>query len=275
MADKYGIPEGGNNGAWGVKYYQGNQHQLNWKETVASVALGGWPEHLWAEAAAVVGAESSRKPFIYNTYKKGHFGLFQISRSAHADFFKPNGNGINWISPEANAKEGYRIYKSQGWGAWEAHSKGMHLAFLAQAKVAVSQVKAKGTQEMQLRSHYTDATAKAVEKIVAGDSDAGRPGGVLDSITGSVGDAVDAVGDATGIGAAVDVLESAWEALTTPAFWMRIAYGTAGVGLVLGGLFLIVRNSPAGKAAVSTAGKVASVVPAGRAVTAVKGAAGK
>ena len=67
MADKYGIPPGGNNGAWGVKYWKGIHYSLPWKELMACIALAGWPRELWGMAGAVAAAESSRNPFIYNT----------------------------------------------------------------------------------------------------------------------------------------------------------------------------------------------------------------
>ena len=54
---------------------------------------------------------------------------------------------------------------------------------------------------------------------------------------------------------------------------MRVAYGATGIALVVGGLFLIVRNTPAGKAAGKAAGAVANVTPVGRAASVAKGAA--
>ena len=42
MADKYGIPEGGNNGgAWTAYRWAKIDWQLSWEEMIASVALGG------------------------------------------------------------------------------------------------------------------------------------------------------------------------------------------------------------------------------------------
>ncbi|MFJ2307657.1 hypothetical protein [Streptomyces sp. NPDC087787] len=244
--DKYGIPKGGNPGpAWSVKWYANNKFQLPWNELVVYIALAGWPEKLWAEAAATSAAESSRQPFIYNTYKRGHFGLFQISRSAHADFFAPHGDGLKWVDGQLNASEGYRIYQAQGWGAWQAHTTGAYLAFLPQAKAAVAQVKRKGTTEAQLRAQFGKKGGDEMIKVIAFDPDSGRPGGVVDSITGSIGDAAGAVADATGLDAVGNFLSDAWEAVTKPSFWMRLGYGVLGVGLVGGGLMLILREQPA------------------------------
>lgn len=271
MPDKYGIPEGGNNGAWSAKNWAGISHTLSWKEMIATVALGGWPESKWAEAAATASAESGRNPFIYNTYRLGHFGLFQISRSAHPQFFAPSGHGMAWVVPPENAKEGYRIYKAQGWGAWEAHSKGLHLAFLAQARAAVAAVKAGGTGAAYWQSLYTTKTRELIFKAAA----AGNPGAINEAIggalfpgieAGAVGtaDMVQASGDAVAgaVGDMAQVVSGVWESLTTPAFWMRVGYGALGVVLVAGGLFLIVRTTPAAAAA----GKAVSAVPVARAV---------
>jgi hypothetical protein len=106
--------------------------------------------------------------------------------------------------------------------------------------------------------------------VLKGDPTAGYPGSVGETIADSAGDAASAVADATGLGAVGDVLGGAWEAVTNPSTWMRIGYGALGIVLVAGGLFLIVRNSPTVQ---KTADAVASAVPAGRALKAVKGAA--
>jgi hypothetical protein len=223
----------------------------------------------------VVGAESGRNPFIYNTYKKGHFGLFQISRSAHPQFFAPGGDGMKWIVPELNAREGYRIYQAQGWRAWEAHSKGLHLAYLAQATAASSALRQKlqrhaGDKKEFLTSLMRQETAWKLLGA-AGVSEADIAGvanqGLADAIAGGAHAAADAT---VGIGSSVadtmgdmaQVVTGAWTALTTPAFWMRVGYGALGVVLIAGGLLLIVRDRPAVQ---KTAKKIASVVPGGAA----------
>lgn len=257
--DKYGIPPGGNDGLWTAHKWAGLNYQLTWEEVIASVALGGWPKAKWAEAAATAASESSRNPFIYNTYKRGHFGLFQISRSAHAQFFAPNGDGMNWVNPAENAAEGYRIYQSQGWGAWQAHTSGAYVANLGQAKLAVAAFDQKaagrsGTAywqslyRMQTRQNILTAAAYggALNDVVGG----AVGGAIGDGAAGAAGGTVAAGGAvADTVGSMAQVVTGAWEALTTPALWMRLGYGTLGVVLVAGGLFLMVRNT-----AVQTAG---------------------
>jgi hypothetical protein len=276
--DKYGIPSGGNNGAWAAHSW-GSSYQLTWAETIACVALGGWPESKWAEAAATAASESGRNPFIYNTYKKGHFGLFQISRSAHADFFAPGGEGMDWVAPWANSAEGYKVYQSQGWGAWEAHTNGTWLANYAQAKTAVAAYKKKAGSGMDRSYHekvFRMATRQAVvdrlNKGGAFNSTAADAltAGIEAGAEGTAGGVVDSgAAVASSVGDMAQVVTGAWTALTTPAFWMRVAYGATGVVLVAGGLFLIVRSRPAVQ---KTASAVASVVPAGAALKAAKGA---
>lgn len=275
--DKYGIPAEGNTGAWAAHSW-GKPYQLSWEETIASVALGGWPQDKWAEAAATAASESGRNPFIYNTFKKGHFGLFQISRSAHADFFAPSGEGMDWVTPWANSVEGYKVYKAQGWGAWEAHTNGTWLANYAQAKTAVAAYKKKAGGNLTTAYHqkvYRMKTRQAVvDALAAGGAfnavaaDA-ITGGVAAGAAGAAGGVVDAgAATAASINDTFGWLPDLWTAITTPALWMRLGYGGLGVVLVAGGLFMILRERPAVKKAAST---VAGMVPEGAALKSVKG----
>lgn len=264
--DIYGIPAGGTSGAYSIRKWKGLNWALTWEEMIATVALGGWPHAKWAEAAATAASESSRNPFIYNTYKKGHFGLFQISRSAHPEFFTGT-NSSAWVVPPDNAAKGYEIYQSEGWGAWEAHTSGTYLANLAQAKAAVIAFdkKAAGrTGKTYWESLYRNDTKLKVLGAslaispqaladVAGGAVAGGIGGGAEGAAGGVV----AAGDATvsAVGQMGQVVTGLWTALTTPAFWMRVAYGVTGIALVGGGLFLMVRNTSAGQAAGQTVTK--------------------
>lgn len=269
--DKYGIPRAGNPGLYTAKSW-GKPYTLTWEETIACVALGGWPQDKWAEAAATAASESSRNPFIYNTYKHGHFGLFQISREAHAEYFAPQGDGMDWVTPWSNAAEGYKIFQSQGWGAWEAHTNGTWLANYAQAKTAVAAYKKKAGANLNTKFHqdvFRMSTREAVVNAlaaggafsgIAGEAIAGGVGAAADATAGAVVDSGAAV--ASSVGDMAQVVTGAWTALTTPAFWMRVGYGALGVVLVAGGLLLVARNTPAVKSAVAG---LKSVTPAGAA----------
>ncbi|NUR38811.1 MAG: hypothetical protein HOV73_01825 [Streptomyces sp.] len=239
MADKYGIPQGGDPYPGKVKYLGNNKRRLTVKEIYA-VCKETWPQGKAELATAVCLAESGGSPFIYNTYKQGHFGLFQISRSAWPEFFA--GGSDAWADPKQNSAKAVEIYKKQGWGAWQG---------------------------------YTDGGWKKYQEDVAGVAlrwDGKPMKGLLDDIQtlglGTVlGNAYDAASDAASTVAdktasGLDALGDVWEAITTPALWMRIGYGVLGIGLVAGGLFLVVSNSSAGRGAASAA---ASVTPIGRA----------
>jgi hypothetical protein len=249
--DKYGIPPGGNSGAWAAHSW-GAPYTLTWDEMIAVVALSGWPQNLWAEAAATSAAESGRNPFVYNTYKKGHFGLFQVSRDAWPEFFAPNGEGMAWINPAENAKKGYAIYKAQGWGAWQAHSEGAHLAYLGQATAAAKKIAAHGGGTAYLQSLIRPQTGDEIIKRAL----ASNPGAVNQIIGDAIAPGIQAGAEATAqatvdsgsavassVGDMATVVRDLWQALTTPALWMRVGYGVAGVVLVAGGLFLMVRTT--------------------------------
>jgi hypothetical protein len=247
VADKYGIPEGGDPYPGKVKYYQDKKYKLEDIGIAVACAEAGWPEDKIAEAVSVAIAESGGQAFVYNTFKKGHFGLFQISRSAWPDFFK--GDSEDWTIPTRNAQQAYQIYRQQGWRAWEAS----RLANLARGKKAAADLKKLSPDK---RAEY----AKQVGKIMEGPAGALEEGGINDLLPDPL-EGIEAIGG---------VLSDAYQAITNPAFWMRLAYGLTGAVLIAGGLFLIVRNTPAGQAA----GKVAGAVPAGRIVKAVKKGSG-
>lgn len=282
--DKYGIPPGGNNGPFIAKKWKGITYTLPWQELMACIALAGWPQDKWGMAGAVAAAESSRNPFIYNTYKKGHFGLFQISRAAWPAFFdESKDGGMDWVSPIANAQQGYAIYKKQGWGAWEGKTNGGYLAFFPQAMTAAADLQRKtglhgGDEKGYWNSLVSQKTFSLILKALdvsgadiaaVGTAGLGEAiGGAADATASGVVDSGAAV--ASAVNDTFGFLPDLWKALTTPALWMRVGYGTLGVILVGGGLFLIVRQRPAVQAAAKT---VASAVPGGAALKAVKGGA--
>lgn len=222
MADKYGIPEGGDPYPGKVKYLADNKRRLTVRE-VYEVTKKTWPKGKQELAAAVALAESNGSPFIYNTYKQGHFGLFQISRSAHPDFFA--GGSDAWADPIKNSQQAYEIYKRQGWGAWE------------------------GFTNKRWEKYKNDVAGAALDDLRGRPLGPGLLGDIQeDGISAVLGGAYDAISDAaetvaekTNVG--LDVLTDAYEALTKPAFWMRVGYGALGLALIAGGLFLVVRNT--------------------------------
>lgn len=247
MADKYGIPAGGDPYPGKIKYWKGDKRRLSAAEILEVVKRAGWPENKQDLATAVALAESvGGAPFVYNTYKAGHFGLFQISRSAHGAFFA--GDSEQWADPVANAKEALRIYKAQGWGAWQAYTNGNWKDY----RNEVARV-------------MLDAGSVWRGGGLLGDL-LKDPAGTVAGAAGAVAETVEGVADSV----VPDVLSDAWEALTKPAFWMRLAYGLTGMVLVAGGLFLIVRSTPAAQAAAGAVKSAASATPVGRAASVTK-----
>lgn len=283
--DKYGIPPGGNNGVYGVHKWAGIDYTLPWQELMGAIAWGGWPQKDWATAGAVAAAESSRNPFIYNTYKMGHFGLFQISRSAWPDFFAAsNANGgMGWCAPNLNAQYGYKIFQQQGWKAWSSYTNGSYLAYLPAAKAAANHLVATtgvhGGDEKgywaSLASQKTITLYLKAVGVTAADIAGVATSGIGTAITGAANATADATvssgGDvASSVNAQFGWLPDLWTELTTPALWMRVGYGALGIILVAGGLFMIVKNRPVVQKAASAA---MNVVPGGKVAAAVKGAA--
>lgn len=242
MADKYGIPEGGDPYPGKVKYLAGNKRKLTARELLQVMKDAGWPEESRTLAAAVAFAESGGSPFIYNTHKEGHFGLFQISRSAWPEFFA--GGSDQWADPVANAKKALEIKKKQNWKAWEGFTNGNY-------KKYNDEVAGAALDELRGRPFggglLGDIKEKGLKAVLGSAYNA-----ITDAAAGAVEDTVSGVADATGL----DVLSDVWESLTTPAFWMRVAYGVTGVALIAGGLFLIVKNTAVNQ----TVGQVAKAV---------------
>lgn len=269
--DKYGIEQpGGNKGVWTAKKWKGQDYKLTWSETMAILALAGWPRDKWGMAGAVMSAESGRNPFIYNTYRQGHFGIFQISRSAWPDFFAPNGEGMRWVAPWENAAVAYQIYKKQGWGAWEAHTNGTYLAYYPQAMEAAANMGRKlavhpNDEKGFLRSQIREKTVLAVIGAAGGDVRPIAGEAIAEGIAGAANATAEGVLDAGGAvqSTIADMaITDIWRALTTPALWMRLAYGVTGIALVVGGLYLIVQQTPVMKKSKSLA---MAVIPGGKA----------
>lgn len=270
--DKYGIPPGGTKGPWRVRYWKGIHYSLPWQELMASLALAGWPQDLWGMAGAVCAGESSRNPFVYNTMKRGHFGLFQISRSAWPDFFKTkDGTDMAWVSPIMNARQAYTIYRQQGWGAWEAKTNGSYLAYYPAAYEAAAHLirmtqQHGGDEKGYWNSLISNKTKNLLLKAVdVTPEDLAQVG--VDGLGEAIGDAASGVAQGTvdsgsavasSVGEMAQVVTGLWTALTTPALWMRLGYGVLGAGLVAGGLFLIVRQQPVVQKTVRAATAVAT-----------------
>jgi hypothetical protein len=246
--------------------YEGKPKQLTWEQTIASLALGGWPESLWVKAAAVIDAESARMINIYNTYLEGHWGLMQIGKKQHPGLFK---SPLVWMVPYLNTQEGYRIYKAQGWNAWEAHSNGRYTGGILQATAAHASVKArKNASKLPAAEFYNSLYGKDAQgyiNLMAGSAMAG----VNKSIGDSLGAGGEALGDAivdSGAAAAqaaqnqagaitggMQLMLGAAKVLTNPDNWIRAAQVLVGAALLIGGIGIVakpmIKAAPTAKAA--------------------------
>lgn len=247
--------------------------KLTYKEVVAALAIAGWPEREWATAAAVIAAESDRVTNIYNTYLEGHYGLMQIGKKQHPDFFK--NSAAPWWSPADNAKYGLKLRRSQGWGAWEAYTNGRYTGYLLQAKEAVHSVVLARNANRARSQPLSDR--KFYESLFSDKLKAGiamlMTSNVADAIAGGAegtGDAIEASGEAVTAAAQQIQSNAIFGAITTvigaakwianPDSWIRVGQVILGGGMLLAGVAIVAR--PATRQAAS-------------AVSSVKKAAGK
>lgn len=274
-----------------VKYLGGKAVTISMTQMVAACALAGWPQAQWAKAAAVASAESSRVLNVYNDVSGGHFGVFQIGKTSHPDYFSSLSNANGWVDPQGNAAYAYQLYQSQGWSPWVAETTGAFAAFLAQATIAAGSVAAQiksgkpvtntgipggvtGSQAVlasyMLQPGSANVTAQVVALQLNEDVNAAAAG--IAGASGDVGTAGVQV-----LGTAVDSLQSGalgfLGELMNPATWARVAYVIGGGALALVGLYVLAK--PAVDGAAGGIAKVATgATPVGRAVKAVKGRMG-
>lgn len=193
-------------------------------------------------AVAVALAESSGNERARNTRRGADArGIWQVNvaRDAHPDLAS-----LNLYDPAVNARAAYGIWKSGGWGPWEAHTSNAYLFYMPVALTAVQ--------------------ASQVQQIITNPGESAKA--VADQLPGA--DMLDAAQGALTLG----YKSAGW--IGNRNNWVRVAYVMLGTGLIWGGLLMV-----AGKPIAKTTGAVVgSVVPAGKAVkaaTAVKAAGGK
>lgn len=243
--------------------------QLSYVEVVAAVALAGWPESEWATATAVIAAESDRVTNIYNTYLEGHWGLMQIGKKQHPDFFKK----AQWWSPADNAKEGYRIRKSEGWKAWEAYTNGRYSGYRLQAASAVQSVRLK--RNANKISQHPLSDEKFYESLFSEKLKAGLTMLMVSKVADSVEGGTEAVGDTIGasgegilaaaqqiqsnsIFGGITTLIGAAKWISDPGNWMRVGQVILGGGMVLAGVAIVAR--PGVQKAASAAAPVTKTI---------------
>ncbi len=220
--------------------------KLTQKQIYALAIIVGVPKPRLMAAVAM--AESSGRTGVVNSI--GATGLWQINQPVWVK--KYSKWTVKWLqNPINNAIAAKQVYKDQGVGAWEVYTSGAYKRFYDED---VSNASLKPS-DLNLTQSQFDAAVEGMEGVLVGETEG----------EGWLEDELNTL-DATG-----QFVISAWETLTTPAFWMRIAYGITGVTLIAGGLFLIVRNTPAVKSAAQSVKQAGSVTPVGRATKVAKG----
>jgi lysozyme-like protein len=268
-----------------IKYLGDTKVQLTYEETAAAVAIGGWPQALWPKAVAVAAAESDRIANVYNTYLDGHYGLFQIGKQQHPDYFSAMSNPSDWIDPRTNAGEAYKIYQSQGWGAWQSATNGRYAGYLLQAtagvKIVTSHLKS-GTLAPKAPPAYgpfSDADVLASFLAQKGDGIIARlqaieigqwTTGTAKAIAGGAGagfDTAAAAGESAAQVAAsmqsnalfgfVQMMVGAGAWVANPQNWIRVAQVFAGGALLIAGISIAAKPLTG---AVAPVGKIAKVL---------------
>lgn len=272
-----------------IKYVGDTKIQLSYTETVAAVAIGGWPPALWAKATAVISSESDRVANVYNTYLQGHYGLMQIGKEQHPEMFPTSGDPNNWMDPRVNTKFGYSIYQSQGWGAWESATNGRYAANMLQATAAVKAVQnsiAKFTlapkalptpgphgQEEILQSYLAQKGDAIIYRLAIIELGSGAK-----SLVNNIGAAAEKTGSLTVAGGAaaaqataavtqgnallgaVQMMVGAGMWVANPSNWLRVAQVLAGGALLIAGISIAAKpltGQVAGLAGALPMGKIA------------------
>jgi hypothetical protein len=228
--------------------------KLTQSQVYAIALAAGLPDP--KKMAAIAMQESSGDTNVVNSI--GCVGLWQINQPVHVKSH-PTWT-VKWLqNPFNNAAAAKIILKTQGLGAWEAYTG----------------PDGKGTdgpwRKYENERIDTNTTVDQASWIDPLDI---LPDGAEDKMRDKLGETIPGFGTVDAIG---DALAATADVLVNPKTWLRVAYGVTGVLLIVGGLFLIVRNTPAGKATAGavkkTADLAANYTPVGRAVNTAKAAA--
>lgn len=214
----------------------------------------GFPDSQLVTAVAIAYAESSFDENATNRSNRNgstDYGLWQIN-SVH-DY--PELKDGSWKDPKVNAQLAYRVWKSQGWGAWSVYKPTDPVGF----------------------ARYQAALPAAAVFVAAGVGAGAAASGAGGAVLNQTGSGTTAAGDIKNSAAALAVEPLAvlkW--LQDPASWIRISKMAAGMGLLLGGAYLLTRAQiePYGKKIAETALNVVPIGKVGKVAAVAKGAVG-
>jgi hypothetical protein len=218
-------------------------------QVARAAGLPGDPD-VWA---AVAMAESSGRTDIVNEI--GCVGLWQINQPVHVKAH-PQWT-VAWLqNPMNNAKAAKEIYRSQGWGAWEAYTgkdgRGSDGPWRNYYKKNVG---ASAAGWDPLEDFWNDLLGPPERGPGSEGWDEGLPGdGLLPDL--GIGDV------ATGIGTIAEAVAKTAVWLGDSRNWVRIAYVAGGAVLVGMGLSIVAKpvlaGTPAGRVAKAARARVKS-----------------
>lgn len=200
--------------------------------------------------AAIAMAESSGRTDVVNSI--GCVGLWQINQPVHVKA-NPKWTQSYLKNPLNNALAAKKILASQGLRAWEVYTNGMYRKYLdkpVRNEAGATQASAIGDWWDNFKKGFEDGWDVGPGPEDFGDEDGFKD----DQLVGDYG-----LIQVPGLEGVTEGIKKTADLLVNPRTWLRVAYGTTGVLLVVGGLFLIVRNT----AVQQTVGKVASAVKKG------------
>lgn len=203
----------------------------NAQVAAAAYAAGFRGEDL-AKMTAIAKAESSNRTDVFNG--TCCYGLWQINKNAHQNTVWE----ANWKDPVVNARMARKIFQSQGYGAWEVHSKGTYLMYMPAARRAARRVEniaqGKGEQKGDAGgvSDWIWNIIKGAGNVVPGGNPLGP--NAEDTLSGQVANK----GLLGGFGSFFSVgVTNFFEWIADPKMWLRVSYWIAGGILLIVALF--------------------------------------
>ncbi len=185
------------------------------KDLGAHAAVAGWRSTTdIAMAVAIAMAESGGRAYAIggpNSDGTYDYGCWQINEGAHPELFQ----GVDWSNPQTNAKMAFAVYTEAGnsWKPWSVFNNGKY------------------------KEHEKDFVNGVIDSI---------PGGA-DPLS-LAGDALEGLGEATGIdavGAAINniggAVYKAGQWLGDAENWIRVAQVVVGGGLLIAALTIVAR----------------------------------
>lgn len=181
----------------------------------ALALVAGFPVSLVPTMAAIAMAESSGDPKAQNP--SGAVGLWQILPSANQDIISKYGDPKD---PLSNAKMAKAVYDRQGLTAWSTYTSGAYRQYLNTGKA--TQYDSKASDAVKLIESFEGSDSAKESEV---NSNVSQGSGLIGTITGPL-----------------DAIGSAFNDLTSPATWLRVALIVGGVLVVVVGIIFMIES---------------------------------